>query len=110
MSIKDPIPHEDDFKHTSNGWSLTVGDLKKMLADMPDDYEVMIDEGDCEIASAYADRYYDRTPMGSTGILVLGMGQVVSSEYDYHNRLDVALDTGLGDSRWDPKEQRWIRG
>lgn len=95
---------EEDFKDEESpivsGWSMTVGELRAAIEGVPDDYEVMLENAevaDCEISSMHV---YGLFPpaLGSVGLLVLGGGQVVTSEYAYHPRFDVWLDGTKG--RW----------
>lgn len=93
----------------SYGWSITVGELKAALKDIPDDYEVMLENaevGDIEIADLRPSRIYPPTPMGSPGLVILSGGQIVNSEYDYDNRMDAHHEIG-GDKHWDSVNKRW---
>lgn len=87
---------------------MTVGEMKEAIKDLPDDYEVVIDGADvedCEIAELHLDSLY--TPhLDHTGLVVLSAGQPISEDYDYHVRLDVALDYDKG-VRWDEENKRW---
>jgi len=86
----------------SSGWSITVGELKKAIADIPDDYEIMLENAevdDIDISNININRLMPPTPTGSPGILILGGGQILNAEYDYDLRLDAHLDIG-GDKYW----------
>lgn len=95
--------------HLSNGWSITVGELKKAIADIPDDYEVMIanaDVGDIEIANVHIDAVYPPSATASPGLLILGGGQILNAEYDYDNRMDAHHAMG-GSQYWNAVHQKW---
>lgn len=80
------------------GWSATVGELRAAIQDVPDDYEVVLDNADvedCEIATVYVRALMDPA-LDAPGLLVLGSGQVITSEYHYHPRLDVWLEGERG--------------
>jgi hypothetical protein len=82
----------------SSGWSITVGQLRKALDDIPDDYEVMLenaDVGDIEISGVNLDLLLPPTET-SPGLLVLGGGQVLNYEYGYDERLSRYLDAPIG--------------
>ena len=42
---------EIDDRFLTNGWSMSIGELRAAIKDLPDDYEVFIDLGECEILS-----------------------------------------------------------
>ena len=93
---------EEDFMDEEspimNGWSMTVGELRAAIEGVPDDYEVMLENAeveDCEISSMSVQALLPPA-LGSTGLLVLGGGQIVTSEYAYHPRFDVWLDGTAG--------------
>lgn len=76
------------------GWSITVGDLRRALDGVPDDYEVMLENAevdDCEISNVNINHLY-RPYADAPGLLVLGGGQIITSEYGYHERLDLTHD------------------
>lgn len=78
----------------SRGWSITVEQLRKALEDIPDDYEVMLenaDVGDIEICGAHLSLVFPPTET-SPGLLVLGGGQILNYEYGYDERLSRFLD------------------
>lgn len=101
--------YEDEPAYVCSGWSITVGELKKALADVPDDYEVMLenaDVDDIEISNVNINRLYPPTATGSVGLVILGGGQIVNSEYDYDNRMDAHHELG-GDKHW-RREEGWV--
>lgn len=78
---------------------------------MPDDYEVVIDNceaEDCEISAVFV---YQQFPpaLNVAGLLVLRGGQQITSEYEYHPRLDVSLDYSGATIRWKELTQEWER-
>lgn len=84
-------------KTPSSGWSMKVSELKRALRYVPDNYEVMLENGDvddCEIATLHVTRMYPPTD-DSPGLLVLSQGQVVSYEYAYHDRMDEDHNLGV---------------
>jgi hypothetical protein len=92
---------EVDDQIVSGGWSITVGELKRALADIPDDYEVMLENAevdDCDISNININTLIPPA-LGSPGLLVMGGGQIVNSEYAYHERLDAHQIVG-GEKRW----------
>lgn len=92
------------------GWSMTVGEMRKAIADVPDDYEIVIDAADvddCEIAEAKIRDLYPPA-LGSSGLLVVTCGQVISSEYFYHDRMD-AGHMSAGYPYWDSKAEKWVQ-
>lgn len=95
---------EIDDRPLTNGWSMTVGELKAALKDIEDDYEVFIDLGDCEINTAHLSTAgLFRPSLGSNGLFILDAGQVVSTEYGYHSRMDVDHSIGCN-LYWNGKE------
>lgn len=102
---------EVDDSFISSGWSITVGELKRALADIPDDYEVMLcnaDVDDIDISDVYIDGLYPPA-LGSPGIFLLGGGQILNSEYAYDARMDAHHEVG-GDKYWsdtNASEGRW---
>lgn len=93
----------------SKGWSITVGDLRRAIDGVPDDYEVMLENaevGDIEIANVNIEALLPPSATGSPGLMILGGGQILNSEYDYDNRLDAHMELG-GDKYWDDKQQEW---
>lgn len=92
-----------------SGWSITAGELKQALKDVPDDYEVMLENaevGDIEISNVSIGRLYPPSATGSPGLLILGGGQILNSEYDYDNRMDAHHAVG-GDRWWNSNEGYW---
>lgn len=102
---------EVDDSLISRGWSITVGELKRALADIPDDYEVMLTNAevdDIDISNVNIDGVYPPA-LGSPGIFRLGGGQIINSEYAYHARMDAHHAVG-GDTYWttrDNPEGEW---
>lgn len=92
----------------SRGWSVSVGELRDAIRGIPAETEVMLtnaEVGDCEIASLSVEsRLYATSD--SPGLLVLQGGQVVTSEYDFHRRLD---DSFAAPTRpmWDEDRKEW---
>lgn len=98
---EDNMLGEVDDQLVCKGWSITVGELKRAIADIPDDYEVMLenaDVDDCDISNININKLFPPA-LGSPGLLVMGGGQIVNSEYAYHERLDAHMDIG-GDKSW----------
>ena len=92
---------EIDDQLISRGWSITVGELKRALADVPDDFEVMLcnaEVDEVDISNVNIDGLYPPA-LGSPGIFRLGGGQILNSEYAYHERMDAHHEVG-GDSYW----------
>lgn len=88
------------------GWSITAGELKRALADVPDDYEVMLENAevdDMAISNVNIDRMLPPFK-GSPGLVVLGGGQIVSWEYGYERRMEAVYG-----EKPDPTyiERRW---
>jgi hypothetical protein len=110
---EDNMHGEVDDKLISAGWSITVGELKRALADVPDDYEVMLtcaEVDDTDICDVRIDGMYPPA-LGSPGIFRLGGGQIVNSEYAYHERMDAHHEVG-GDltwTTWGNPEGEWKR-
>lgn len=105
---KDNLNSEPDL--ISNGWSITVGELKKAIADLPDDYEVMLENAevdDIDISNVNINKVYPPSATGSVGLLILGGGQLLMSEYDYWNRMDAHHSVG-GDMWWN-SEKGWLK-
>lgn len=93
----------------SRGWSITVAELKSALADIPDDYEVMLENADVEdidISNVNINTLYPPSATGSPGLVILGGGQILNSEYDYDNRMEAHHAIG-GDKYWSSQEERW---
>ena len=102
---EDNMHGEVDDSLISRGWSITVGELKRALADVPDDYEVMLTNAevdDIDISNVNIDGLYPPA-LGSPGIFRLGGGQIITSEYAYHSRMDAHHEVG-GDSHWTTRE------
>lgn len=100
---------DDEINPISAGWSITVGELKRALADIPDDYEVMLTNAevdDTDICNVNIDGLYPPSATGSPGIFRLGGGQILNSEYDYWNRMDAHHSVG-GDRYW-KSDEGWI--
>ena len=111
---------------------MSVGELRASIADVPDDYEVVLDNAevdDCEISAVrvvalheavttddpcvmddddwcFKHAHEERRYVNAPGLLVLGGGQIISSEYAYHYRLDRWLMGSLG--RWPARPYEWI--
>ena len=95
---------EVDDSIISRGWSITVGELRSALEGVPDDYEVMLTNAevdDTDISNVNIDGIYPPA-LGSPGILRLGGGQILNSEYAYHERMDAHHAVG-GDEYWTEK-------
>ena len=91
-----------------HGWSMSVGEIKKALSSVPDDYEIMVDNAevdDCEIAEVHIRNMYPPA-LDSPGLVILSCGQVVTSEYDYHPRMDADHMIG-GTLWWNSQTQEW---
>jgi len=104
-------PYEEPA-HISSGWSITVGELREAIRNIPDDYEVMLENAevdDCEISNVNINLSYPPSATGSPGLLVLGGGQIVTSEYDYHNRMNAHHTVG-GDQWWNNHREDIPRG
>lgn len=96
---------EVDDNLISRGWSITVAELKRALADIPDDYEVMLtcaEVDDTDICNVNIDGIYPPA-LGSPGIFRLGGGQILNSEYAYHERMDAHHSMG-GDLHWTTRD------
>ena len=61
-----------DRGNPSNGWSITVGELREAIAGVPDDYEVMLDDADVEALERHLDRYNAGLPPLKDFILPAG--------------------------------------
>ena len=99
----------DEPAPISSGWSITVGELRAAIMDIPDDYEVMLenaDVDDTDISNVNINDLYPPSATGSPGLLILGGGQILNAEYDYHNRMDAHHAVG-GDQWWNSDEKRW---
>jgi hypothetical protein len=97
--------NQGDDSLISSGWSITVGELKRALESIPDDYEVMLtnaEVGDIDISNVNIDGLWPPA-LGSPGIFRLGGGQIVNSEYAYEQRMDVHHQVG-GDKYWTTRE------
>lgn len=102
MDDNDMDNEHSEPDYISKGWSITVGELKRAIADIPDDYEVMLSNAevnDIDISNVNIDNLYPPSATGSPGLLILGGGQILNSEYDYHNRMDAHHAVG-GDKSW----------
>lgn len=91
----------------AKGWSMTVGELRKAIADLPDDYEVVLDNADvdhCEIAEVHIAQRY-QPALDAPGLLVLTGGQTISYEYHYGPRMDVSFE--FPQPSWDELAQKW---
>lgn len=101
--------HGGDDSTISYNWSINIGQIKKAIADLPDDYELMVtcsDVDDCEIAETHIDSVYPPS-LGSPGLLVLTTGQTVTSDYAFHARMDAYHSTGSGVLLWSEEKQEW---
>lgn len=101
--------NDEDQTIICSGWSITVGELKRALADVPDDYEVMLENAEVDeidISNVNINRLYPPSATGSPGLLILGGGQILNAEYDYDNRMDAHHEIG-GDKHW-RKEEGWV--
>ena len=110
MSPFDENESDEGPAHLSSGWSITVRELKDALRDIPDDYEVMLancEVDDIEIGEARIADLYPPTPFGSPGIVTIEGGQVVSSEYDFNNRIDASF--AFGGQHWNSKSGQWVK-
>lgn len=99
---------EVDDSLISSGWSITVGELRAALANIPDDYEVMLcnaEVDDIDISNVNIDGLYPPA-LGSPGIFRLGGGWILNSEYAYDSRMDAHHEVG-GDSRW--QNGKWVK-
>lgn len=79
-------------------WSMTVGEMRAAIDGVPDDYEIVLDNAevdDCEISNVSVDIRLDPA-LDCPGLLVLRGGQIISSEYEYHARLDACLQFNVG--------------
>lgn len=97
----------DDDRYISSGWSITVRELRAAIDGLPDDYEVMLTNAevdDCDISNVNIDSIYPPS-LESPGLLILGGGQILSSEYAYHERMDAHHLLG-GTRRWVKDEWR----
>lgn len=110
--------HRGDDAIIGGGWSITVGELKRAIADIPDDYEVMLENAEVEDTDISNVNINDLMPpaLGAPGLLVLGGGQIVNAEYAYDQRLDVAHMTdnapfwvGPGHPRHEDEGEGWKR-
>lgn len=89
-------------------WNLlTVGELRAAIADLPDDTQLVADgaEEDCEASEMRIHRFMPPA-LDQPGLLVFEFGQVITSEIDYHPRLDVWLDMPTSQS-WDDRAKKW---
>lgn len=106
--IPEPVGPDSPW---SNKWSIGVGEMKKALADIPDDYEIVLENADVDdlnIAEVNIVHLFPPTPHGNAGLVVLGQGQVISGEYDYENRLETWLHySESGVKRWDEGSMTW---
>ena len=101
---------EVDDQPIVRGWSITVRELKQAIAGIPDDYEVMLENAEvdeCDISNVNINYLYPPA-LGSPGLLVLGGGQILNSEYGYHERMDAHHIIG-GDQTWNT-EKGWSAG
>lgn len=93
--------------HPDSGWSVSIGELRKAIQDIPDDYELVIDgvEVDCDLNSLHPRRLMHPV-LDKPGLLVMEPGMPITSDYEYHPRLDVWLEIGGED--WSEKDQKWV--
>ena len=105
---EDNMHGEVDDSPISRGWSITVAELRAALEGVPDDYEVMLENAevdDCDISNVNINTLMPPA-LGAPGLLILGGGMILNSEYAYHPRLDAHLDMG-GDKSWDESVSKW---
>jgi len=106
--IPEPVPGEPDW---SNRWSIQVGEMKRALADIPDDYEIVLSNADVDelsIAELNITYLHPPTPHGNAGLVILEQGQVVTDEYDFEQRMETWLHyPQSGVKVWDEAEQVW---
>ncbi|QRI45560.1 hypothetical protein SEA_EKHEIN_86 [Gordonia phage Ekhein] len=111
MFMPEPVGNDPENMKWSNKWSASVGEMKAALANVPDDYEIVLDGADvdsCEIGELRIAHLFPPTPHGNAGLVVLNQGQVVTAEYDYHERLDTYLDhPESGVKVWDEPAKEW---
>lgn len=101
------------------GWSITVGELRKAIEGVPDEYEVMLEDADvddCEISSIRVNHLYPPFE-GAPGLLVMGGGQIVTYEYGYEERMDISFGDApertkeelraLKSKFWDTERGEW---
>lgn len=108
--------HQGDDAIIGGGWSITVGELKRAIAGIPDDYEVMLENAevdDCDISNVNINDLYPPA-LGAPGLLILGGGQIVNAEYAYHQRMDAMHMTdnapywvGPGHVRYEREGEGW---
>lgn len=99
---------EDDAPICSDGWSISLRELRAAIKGLPDEWEVVLDAADvedCEIAALHVHGRHGPTDQ-TCGLLVLSAGQVISSEYDYHRRLDASFEDP-SHPRWDEETASW---
>ncbi|AVD99181.1 hypothetical protein SEA_ADGERS_87 [Gordonia phage Adgers] len=111
MFMPEPVGDDPENMKWSNKWSVSVGEMKAALANVPDDYEIVLESADVDdlnIAELNIIHLYPPTPQGNAGLVILGQGQVVSAEYDYENRHETYLyypDSGV--KTWDEPAKEW---
>lgn len=66
---------------------MKLGELRKLLADIPDDADVLMDEGDLQFAEVNV-KYALAPVLGHPHAVLLDMGQVWNYELDLDNRID----------------------
>lgn len=101
---------EVDDQPIIHGWSINIGQLKKAISDLPDDYELMVtcsDVDDCEIAETHIDSLYPPA-LESPGLLILSTGQTVTSEYAFHPRMDAYHQSSAGVKQWSEEKLQWL--
>ena len=69
--------------------SMKLGELRKLLADIPDDADVLMDEGDLQFAEVNV-KYVLPPVLGHSHAVLLDMGQVWNyDDANYRRRCDV---------------------
>lgn len=73
---------------------LTLGDLRRSTANLPDDTAVVIEYGDCDDFHEASDHLrHFRPSLDAPGALILTGGQEITKDHYLIERLDVALDS-----------------
>ncbi|QOR56229.1 hypothetical protein SEA_LINETTI_85 [Gordonia phage Linetti] len=111
MFMPEPVGDDPENMKWSNKWSASVGEMKAALENVPDDYEIVLENADVDdlnIAELRIGHLFPPTPHGNNGLVVLSQGQVISAEYDYENRHDTFLEyPQSGVMRWDEAKKIW---
>lgn len=66
---------------------MKLGELRALLKDVPDDADILIDEGDLQFAEVNL-KYVLNPVLGHAHAVLLDMGQVWNYELDLDNRID----------------------